>query len=68
MRSVNAVLEVGTLTGFSTLACKEDTRATNAGIVTLDVRGEVLHFIREMLNELGVDDCLRIIEGPAALT
>lgn len=64
----NAVLEVGTFTGFSALAWYEGTRATNAEIITLDVRGEVLNFTRKMFNELGVDDRIRVIEGPAAST
>ncbi|KAK3171658.1 hypothetical protein OEA41_003742 [Lepraria neglecta] len=60
------VLEVGTFTGFSALAWYEGTRATNAEIITLDVRGEVLNFTRKMFKELGVDDRIRVIEGPAA--
>ncbi|KAL2059190.1 hypothetical protein ABVK25_000482 [Lepraria finkii] len=62
------VLEVGTFTGFSALAWYEGTRATNAEIITLDVRGEVLNFTRKMFKELGVDDRIRVIEGPAAST
>ena len=62
------VLEVGTFTGFSALAWYEGTRATKAEIITLDVRGEVLNFTRKMFSDLGVDDRIKVIEGPAAST
>ena len=62
------VLEIGTFTGFSALAWYEGTRATNAEIVTLDVRGEVLRFTRDMFHRTGVDDRVRVVEGPAAAT
>ena len=65
---INLVLEVGTFTGFSALAWYEGTRATKAEIITLDVRGEVLNFTRKMFSELGVDDRIKVIEGPAAST
>ena len=64
----NLVLEVGTFTGFSALAWHEGTRATKAEIITLDVRGEVLNFTRKMFSDLGVDDRIKVIEGPAAST
>ena len=64
----NLVLEVGTFTGFSALAWYEGTRTTKAEIITLDVRGEVLNFTRKMFAELGVDDRIKVIEGPAAST
>lgn len=60
------ILEIGTFTGFSALAWYEGTRATQAEILTLDVRGEVLAFTRKMFQDAGVDDRIRIIEGPAA--
>ncbi|KAL8822077.1 MAG: hypothetical protein Q9191_007181 [Dirinaria sp. TL-2023a] len=60
------VLEVGTFTGFSALAWYEGTRATQAEIITLDVRGEVLAFTRSKFQEMGVDDRIQILEGPAA--
>ena len=64
----NLVLEIGTFTGFSALAWYEGTRTTKAEIITLDVRGEVLNFTRKMFADLGVDDRIKIIEGPAAST
>ena len=64
----NLVLEVGTFTGFSALAWYEGTRATKAEIITLDVRGEVLNFTRKMFSDLGVDDRIKVVEGPAAST
>lgn len=64
----STVLEVGTFTGFSALAWYEGTRATKAEIVTLDVRGEVLNFTRKIFKDLGVDDRIKVIEGPAALS
>ena len=63
-----SVLEVGTFTGFSALAWYEGTRATSAEIVTLDVRGEVLNFTRKMFKDVGVDDRIKVIEGPAAVS
>lgn len=60
------VLEVGTFTGFSALAWYEGTRSTAAEIVTLDIRGEVLNFTRKMFKEVGVDDRITVLEGPAA--
>ena len=62
------VLEIGTFTGFSALAWYEGTRATNAEIVTLDVRGEVLNFTRKYFKDLGVDDRITVVEGPAIST
>ena len=62
------MLEIGTFTGFSALAWYEGTRATGAEIVTLDVRGEVLAFTQAKFADLGVDDRIQIIEGPAAAT
>jgi len=59
------VLEIGTFTGFSALAWYEGTRATKAEIVTMDVRGEVLAFTRKAFHDLGVDDRIQVIEGPA---
>ncbi|KAL6721254.1 arylformamidase [Lecanora helva] len=61
-----SVLEVGTFTGFSALAWYEGTRATEAEIVTLDIRGEVLAFTRKMFEEMGVDDRIKIKEGLAS--
>ncbi|KAL9034182.1 MAG: hypothetical protein Q9214_007162, partial [Letrouitia sp. 1 TL-2023] len=61
-------LEVGTFTGFSALAFYEGTRSTNAEIVTMDVRGEVLQFTRKMFQDVGADDRIMVMEGPAAVS
>ncbi|KAL2040538.1 hypothetical protein N7G274_006517 [Stereocaulon virgatum] len=68
MRAENAVLEVGTFAGFSALAWYVGTRATNVEIVTLDVRGEGLHFTTKMFKEFDVEDRICIIKGLAAST
>ena len=60
------MLELGTFTGFSALAWYEGTRATEAEIITLDNRGEVLDFTRKMFEETGVADRIKIMEGDAA--
>lgn len=62
------VLEVGTFTGFSALAWYEGTRATNAEIVTLDNRSDVLAATAKMFKEVGVDERIKVVEGPAAKT
>ena len=62
------VLEIGTFTGFSALAFYKGTRGTNSKIVTMDVRGEVLQFTRKMIGDLGADDRIDFMEGPAAIS
>ncbi|KAL8969998.1 MAG: hypothetical protein Q9183_001726 [Haloplaca sp. 2 TL-2023] len=62
------VLEIGTFTGFSALAWYEGTKATGAEIVTLDIRHELLETTSNLFKELGVDDRIIQVEGPAAET
>ena len=62
------VLEVGTFTGFSALAWYEGTRATKAEIISLDVRHDVVEYTTRFLKEVGVDDRISVIEGPAAVS
>ena len=62
------VLELGTFTGFSAVAWHEGTRATNAEIVTLDIRGEILEMALDFFKELHVDDRITVVQGPALKT
>ncbi|CAL8584120.1 hypothetical protein XPA_009725 [Xanthoria parietina] len=62
------VLEIGTFTGFSALAWYEGTKASGAEIVTLDVTHEFLEATAKLFKELGVDDRIILVEGPAAKT
>ncbi|KAL8953258.1 MAG: hypothetical protein Q9222_000863 [Ikaeria aurantiellina] len=62
------VLEIGTFTGFSALAWYEGTKATEAEIVTLDIQSEILKTTSTLFKELGVDDRITLVEGPAATT
>ncbi|KAL8867859.1 MAG: hypothetical protein Q9174_005384 [Haloplaca sp. 1 TL-2023] len=62
------VLEIGTFTGFSALAWYEGTKATGAEIVTLDIRHEMLETTSHLFKELGVNDRIVQVEGPAAET
>ena len=62
------VLELGTYTGFSAVAWYDGTRANKAEIVTLDNRKDVLERTRAFIKQLGVDDRITSIAGPAAET
>lgn len=62
------VLELGTFTGVSALAWYDGTRANQAEIVTLDVRADVVERTRAFFKQLGVDDRITPIAGPAAET
>ncbi|KAG8529638.1 uncharacterized protein KY384_005119 [Bacidia gigantensis] len=64
----SAVLEVGTFTGFSALAWYEGTKATQAEIVTLDLPGDMMDKTREFFKEVGVDDRVKSVVGPAVET
>ena len=62
------VLEIGTYTGVSALAWYDGTRASKAEIVTLDIRADLLERTRTFFKQLGVDDRITSIAGPAAET
>ena len=62
------MLEIGTYTGFSAVAWYDGTRATKAEIVSLDLECEVVEHARKYFKEVGVDDRITVIEGPAAET
>lgn len=59
------VLEFGTYTGFSALCWYEGTRSTNAEIITLDIRHEVVEAAEKAFKDFGVDDRIRVLEGSA---
>ena len=65
---MRAVLEIGTFTGFSAIAWYEGTKATQAEIVTLDIRSDILDTAREIFKTLQVDDRVKVVEGPALKT
>lgn len=62
------VLEVGTFTGFSAIAWYEGTKQTQAEIVTLDVRSDILIAARQVFKDLGVDNRIKVVEGAAIET
>ena len=65
MTRSTSVLEFGTFTGFSALAWYEGTRSTNAEIITLERRNDLIDSAKNVFEELGVDDRIKILPGPA---
>lgn len=59
------MLEVGTYSGYSAIAWHEGTKDTQAEIVTLELSPKMIAASREAFKKFGVEDRVRLIEGPA---
>ncbi|KAL2140869.1 hypothetical protein VTI28DRAFT_3160 [Corynascus sepedonium] len=67
-RKPKRVLEIGCYSGYSALAWYEGTRDTQAEIVTLEYSKKMIAASREAFKKYGVDDRVKLIEGPAEQT
>ena len=65
MTRSTSVLEFGTYTGFSALAWYEGTRSTNAEIITLENRSDLVDSVQGFFERLGVNDRIKVLSGPA---
>lgn len=62
------VLEIGCYSGYSALAWYEGTRDTQAEIVTLELSPKMVAASRAAFKKYGVEDRIKLIEGPADQT
>lgn len=62
------VLEIGCFSGYSALAWYEGTKDTQAEIVTLELSPKMIAASRRAFQEYGVEDRVKLIEGPADQT
>ncbi|KAI6355765.1 hypothetical protein MCOR25_008098 [Pyricularia grisea] len=60
------VLEIGCFTGFSAMAWYEATVSTQAEITTLELDPDMIRAFRRTIEHFGLDDRVRLLEGPAA--
>jgi predicted O-methyltransferase YrrM len=67
-RRPKRVLEIGCFSGYSALAWYEGTRDTQAEIVTLELSPKMIAASRQAFKKYGVEDRVRLIEGPAGET
>ncbi|OAA54532.1 O-methyltransferase [Niveomyces insectorum RCEF 264] len=59
------ILEIGCYTGFSALTWYEATVATRAEIITLELDPTMIAASRRTFSRYGLEDRVRLIEGPA---
>ncbi|KND89161.1 putative O-methyltransferase YrrM [Tolypocladium ophioglossoides CBS 100239] len=64
-RNPKRVLEIGTFSGYSAIAWYQGTKATQAEIVTLELSPKMIAASREAFRKFGVEDRVKLIEGPA---
>lgn len=63
-----SVLEIGCFSGYSALAWYEGTKDTKAEIVTLEYSRKMIAASREAFAKYGVEDRIKLVEGPAEKT
>ncbi|KAI1075120.1 putative SAM-dependent O-methyltransferase [Whalleya microplaca] len=67
-RKPKRVLEIGCYTGYSALAWYEGTKETQAEIITLELSPKMTAASRQAFKKHGVEDRVKLIEGPADQT
>ncbi|OTA99738.1 hypothetical protein M426DRAFT_268838 [Hypoxylon sp. CI-4A] len=67
-RKPKRVLEIGCYTGYSALAWYEGTKDTKAEIITLELSPKMIAASRKAFKKYGVEDRVKLIEGPADQT
>jgi len=67
-RKPKRVLEIGAFSGYSALAWYEGTKDTQAEIVTLELSPKMIAASRQTFAKYGVEDRVKLIEGPADQT
>ncbi|KAH6658495.1 putative SAM-dependent O-methyltransferase [Truncatella angustata] len=66
--NMHTVLEIGAYSGYSALAWYEGTKDTKAEIVTLELSPKMIAASRKTFKDYGVEDRVKLIEGPADQT
>ncbi|KAK2007133.1 S-adenosyl-L-methionine-dependent methyltransferase [Colletotrichum eremochloae] len=64
-RKPKRILEIGCYTGYSALAWYEGTKDTKAEIITLELSPKMIAASKEAFDKFGVNDRVKLIEGPA---
>ncbi|KAK8043256.1 o-methyltransferase domain-containing protein [Apiospora phragmitis] len=67
-RKPKRVLEIGCFSGYSALAWYEGTKDTQAEIITLELSPKMIAASRKAFEEYGVEDRVKLVEGPADQT
>ncbi|KAI1762256.1 putative SAM-dependent O-methyltransferase [Hypoxylon sp. FL1150] len=64
-RKPKRVLEIGCYSGYSAIAWYEGTKETQAEIITLELVPKMIAAARQAFRTYGVEDRVKLIEGPA---
>ena len=60
------IIEIGCYSGFSAAAWYEGTKQNQAQITTLELNSDMIRASQELFTTLGINDRIKLMEGPAA--